>query len=86
MARSPAVNAPNELADALYNAAPFIGRPFTVESNEVEVTIPRVIHDSLASGASTDDVWRFRRKVKQCTIDWCKNFACASSVSIVLSD
>jgi hypothetical protein len=69
MARSPAVNALNELADELYNAASFIGKPFTVESNELKVTIPRVIHDSLASGASRDDVWRFMRKVKQYTID-----------------
>jgi hypothetical protein len=66
MARSPAVNALNELADELYNAATFISKPFTIDSNEVKVTIPRVIHDALASGASRDDVWRFMRKIKQC--------------------
>jgi hypothetical protein len=69
MARSPAVNALNELADELYNAAPFIGKPFTIDSHEVKVTVPRVVRDSLAAGASRDDVWRFMRKVKQYTVD-----------------
>jgi hypothetical protein len=69
MARSPAVNALNELADELYNAASFIGKPFTIDSHEVKVTVPRVVRDSLAAGASRDDVWRFMRKVKQYTVD-----------------
>jgi hypothetical protein len=64
MARSPAVNALNELADELYNAACFIGKPFTVDSREVKEVIRRVVRDSLTSGATRDDVWRFMRKVK----------------------
>jgi hypothetical protein len=69
MARPPAVNALNELADELYNAACFIGKPFTVDSREVKEVIRRVVRDSLASGATRDDVWRFMRKVKNYTID-----------------
>jgi hypothetical protein len=69
MSRSPAINKLNELADELYNAASFIGRPFTVNSHEVKVTIPSVVRDCLVSGASRDDVWRFLRKIKQFTLD-----------------
>jgi hypothetical protein len=69
MARSPAVNDLNELADELYNAALFLGQPFTVDSNEVQVTTPRFIRDTPACGVSRDDVWKFMRKLKQYTID-----------------
>jgi hypothetical protein len=55
MARPPAGHALNELADDLYNAACFIGKPFTVNSREVKQVIRRVVRDSLASGATRDD-------------------------------
>jgi hypothetical protein len=64
MARSPAVNALNELADELCNAACFIGKPFTVDSREAKDVIRRVVRDSLASGATRDDVWRFMQASK----------------------
>jgi hypothetical protein len=35
----------------------------------VKVTIPSVVRESLAAGATRDDVWRFLHKVKQFTID-----------------
>jgi hypothetical protein len=45
MARSPAVNALNELADELYNAACFVGNHFTVDSHEVQEVMRRVVRD-----------------------------------------
>jgi hypothetical protein len=47
MARSPAVNALNELADEIYNAACFICKPFTVDSRGVKEVIRRVVRETL---------------------------------------
>jgi hypothetical protein len=68
-ARSPAVNPLNVLADLLYNAASFIAHPFTVDSEEVKLSIPHVTRDTLACGGTRDDVWRFMRKLNQYTVD-----------------